>query len=67
MSKIKFLLCLILMLLPACAMGGQDQTDFCELAHPIYLDEKDKLTPNTKRVIFTHDKTGYDLCGWERI
>lgn len=52
--------------LTACATNGQDG-DFCALAHPIYLDKQDRLTPVTARTILKHDETGRVMCGWNMV
>ena len=65
MSKIKWLLILMIPLLTSCEKGGLDS--FCTLAKPIYLDKADKLTPPTQREILSHDETGHSYCGWDRI
>lgn len=38
---------------------------FCEVARAIYPSRQDVLTPETKRQILLHDKTGAALCGWD--
>jgi hypothetical protein len=37
---------------------------FCDVSNPIYLSRHDELTPETKRQILAHDKTGETICGW---
>lgn len=66
MRKTMYLLSAMMPLIGSCATNSPS-ADFCEYAHPIYLDKKDSLTSDTKRAILSHDITGVRLCDWERI
>lgn len=59
------MLCLMLPLMTSCADGANNS--FCYIAHPIYLDKKDVVTPATGREILKHDLVGENLCGWQRV
>jgi hypothetical protein len=66
MRKTMLLPWLILLSASSCVTIGQNDS-FCALAHPIYLEDADMLTPNTQREILSHDKTGYVKCGWKMV
>lgn len=66
MPKTMWLLLVIPLLMTGC-VNGQENDTFCQLAKPIYLEKQDKLTPNTARIILSHDETGRIYCGWERV
>lgn len=63
MLKTRLLLSLTPILISACCQKSPE-TDFCQLAHPIYLDKTDRLTQDTKREVLSHFETGHVLCGW---
>ena len=51
--------------LAACTPVQTRPDSFCQWAHPILLDKKDVLTPDTKAQIVAYDETGKKLCGWK--
>lgn len=63
MRPTKILLLAVMMLNSACT-SGQEKTDFCQEATPIYLSKQDKLTDNTARQILAFDDKGHVLCDW---
>lgn len=65
MLKMTLLVIPMMMFLSGCTKIGQDS--FCQLAHPIYIDKQDKITPNTSREILSHDETGHSYCNWSRV
>lgn len=63
MSKLKWMACLMPMLITGCVTSGPTDS-FCTVAQPIYIGKEDKFSPETGRKILTHDETGRKLCGW---
>jgi hypothetical protein len=39
---------------------------FCDIAQPIYLDKRDRMTPRTADAIVAHNTRGEALCAWKR-
>lgn len=66
MLKTTWPLCLMLPLLSACEMTGPNP-DYCQYAHPIYLDREDVLTLDTQKEVLEHNSTGYVLCNWKKV
>ena len=54
-----------LLALAGCTPVQTRPDSFCQWAHPILLDKKDVLTPDTKAQIVAYDETGKKLCGWK--
>lgn len=63
MKKTSLPLCLMLALISGCSQKSSE-TEFCSLAHPIYLNKVDNITEDTKREILGYFEMGRELCGW---
>ncbi len=47
-----------------CANNPATGIAFCDVASPILVDEKDRLTDNTAKCILTHNLIGRRICAW---
>lgn len=63
----------MILLLMSCGLIGcvnryETNTEplFCDIASPIYINEKDTFTPETAKQILSHNITGFKLCDWKK-
>lgn len=61
------LIALAMMLLLSSCAPNLPANDFCQLAHAIYINKDDKISPDTARQILMHDVNGEYLCGWSYV
>ncbi len=64
MPNIKPSLFLIVLLLTSCDPSGQENSDFCAKADPIYVGSSDVISGTTARQIDAYDDYGQKKCGW---
>ena len=66
-TKHIILLVLLSLYLTACSSKNISTNNFCDIAHPIYLDKKDNqcISERLKADIYSHWLVGHELCDWE--
>lgn len=56
---------IILLSVTGCA-GARVDTSGCEWAKKILVSPDDVLTDGTAKQVLTHNKTGAQICGWQK-